>query len=258
MKPGWRRKRFGQHFLHDCSAIQRIVDAISLRPEESLVEIGPGTGALTGPLLERFGQLDAVELDRDLAARLERRFGASGALRVHYADALQFDFSALANHPLQVVGNLPYNISTPLLFHLLKHLDHIREMLFMLQKEVVDRMAAAPGGHTYGRLSVMLQYHCEIDKLFTLGPEAFVPPPEVESGVVRLRPYAAPPFPVKDQALFSRLVAQAFAQRRKTLRNSLKGLLEETEIRSLGIDPGARAETLALAQFVRLTNLLIF
>ena len=250
------RKRFGQHFLHDPGVIRRIVAAIGPQPGDRLVEIGPGEGAITFELLRAVGRLDAVELDRDLVEPLRERSRGIGELVVHGADALRFDFCALATGGAKVrlVGNLPYNISTPLLFHLLDQSHCIRDMHFMLQKEVVERMAAGPGGKDYGRLSVMLQARCTVIPLFAIGPGAFRPPPRVDSAIVRLVPLAQPP-DIADQAVFARLVAAAFAQRRKTLRNGLKGLLSAEAIAGLGIDPGARAEQLALDDFVRLANL---
>jgi 16S rRNA (adenine1518-N6/adenine1519-N6)-dimethyltransferase len=250
------RKRFGQHFLHDPGVIRRIVAAIGPQPGDRLVEIGPGEGAITFELLRAVGRLDAVELDRDLVEPLRERSRGIGELVVHGADALRFDFCALATGGAKVrlVGNLPYNISTPLLFHLLDQSRCIRDMHFMLQKEVVERMAAGPGGKDYGRLSVMLQARCTVIPLFAIGPGAFRPPPKVDSAIVRLVPLAQPP-DIADQAVFARLVAAAFAQRRKTLRNGLKGLLSAEAIAGLGIDPGARAEQLALDDFVRLANL---
>jgi 16S rRNA (adenine1518-N6/adenine1519-N6)-dimethyltransferase len=249
------RKRFGQHFLHDPGVIRRIVAAIAPQPGDHLVEIGPGEGAITFELLRAIGRLDAVELDRDLIEPLRERNSGIGELVVHGADALRFDFCSLAagDERLRLVGNLPYNISTPLLFHLLDQSRCIRDMHFMLQKEVVERMAAEPGGKDYGRLSVMLQARCAVIPLFSIGPGAFRPPPKVDSAVVRLVQLAMPP-EIADQAVFARLVAAAFAQRRKTLRNGLKGLLSAEEIAALGIDPGVRAEQLPLADFVRLAN----
>ncbi len=252
------RKRFGQNFLHDTGVIRRIVDSIHPRPGEHLVEIGPGKGALTRPLLQACGRLNVVELDRDLILPLQQQLADAGELRVHQADALRFDFCALADagQRLRVVGNLPYNISTPLLFHLMEQSRCIEDMHFMLQKEVVQRMVAKPGSKDYGRLTVMLAWYCEAEMLFTVGPGAFFPAPKVESAIVRLRPHARPPVALRDPARFSRLVAQAFAQRRKTLRNNLKGWLTAEAISALGIDPGIRAERLSLEQFARLSNAL--
>lgn len=252
------RKRFGQNFLHDQSVIQRLVDVIAPRQGDAMVEIGPGLGALTTPLLQRLTALDVVELDRDLLAPLAQRCAGFGELRIHAADALRFDFSTLiiADQRLRVVGNLPYNISTPLLFHLLDQARLIRDMHFMLQKEVVERLAAAPDTAQYGRLSVMVQYRCAVTPLFIIPPHAFQPVPKVESAVVRMVPHATPPVAVDDFAGFARLVKQAFAQRRKTLHNNLKGLLDDAQMRAVAIDPGWRAERLTLEQFAALGNLL--
>ncbi|MFZ5594342.1 MAG: 16S rRNA (adenine(1518)-N(6)/adenine(1519)-N(6))-dimethyltransferase RsmA [Pseudomonadota bacterium] len=252
------RKRFGQNFLHDQAVIHNIITSIDPQPSQHLVEIGPGKGALTRHLLRATGSLDVVELDRDLIPLLERECAGLGELHIHQADALAFDFAALAvdAKPLRLAGNLPYNISTPLLFHLMEQIQCIQDMHFMLQKEVVDRLAAAPGSKDYGRLGVMIQYYCAVEPLFVVHPGAFFPAPKVDSAVVRLVPHAAPPVEVASRANFSRLVAQAFSQRRKTLRNTLKGLLTGEQIRAQDIDPGLRAEVLSLAQFARLSNAL--
>ncbi len=248
------RKRFGQHFLHDPVVIQRLLAAIHPQPGQPLVEIGPGLGVLTRPLLAAAGTLEVVELDRDLAARLQAE--AIPGLRVHQADALEFDFASLRQdtRKLRLVGNLPYNISTPLLFHLLAQIESIADMHFMLQKEVVARLTAAPNSAHYGRLTVMIQRHCRADWLFGVGTGAFRPPPRVESAVVRLTPHQPPPVTLLDEALFATVVARAFGQRRKTLRNSLRGLLEPAAMQQLGIDPGARPETLTLDEFAALAN----
>jgi len=248
------RKRFGQNFLHDQAVIERILGCVNPQPGERLVEIGPGQGALTRGLLERCGELDAIELDRDLLEPLKRMCASLGTLRLHNADALKFDFHRLRSDErrLRLVGNLPYNISTPLLFHLIDQADAIEDMHFMLQKEVVERMAAGPGSKAYGRLSVMLQVSCEVTPLFDIGPESFEPPPKVDSSVVRLRPLAQPLVAPDRLEDFSRFLATAFGQRRKTLRNNLKGLLGGEQIAALGIDPGARTETLGLGQLIRL------
>lgn len=247
------RKRFGQHFLHDQSVIERIAAAVGPQPGDTLVEIGPGEGALTGALLARIPHMLAVELDRDLVPRLRARFG--DALEVHQADALRFDFAALAPpEGLRVAGNLPYNISTPLIFHLLDSAAQIRDMTFLLQLEVVERLAAEPGSKQYGRLSVMVQYRCRVDALFRVGPGAFTPPPKVDSAVVRLQPYPEPPHAAQDEAMFAKVVAQAFAQRRKTLGRALKDLLDAPRIAAAGIDPVRRAETLSVAEFVALAD----
>ena len=251
------RKRFGQHFLHDQEVIQRLLIAIAPQPGQHLVEIGPGRGVLTEPLLEALGELDAVELDRDLVAYLRTRMAGRG-LRLYEADALNFNFTALRQdtRPLRIVGNLPYNISTPLLFHLLAQMDAIADMHFMLQKEVVQRMAAPPGGGDYGRLSVMTQIACRVEYLFSVAADAFTPAPKVDSAVVRLVPYIQSPVVVNDPAQFAQLVAQAFSQRRKTLRNSLRGRVDEAQWRDVGIDPGVRPETLSPQQFAVLSNYL--
>ncbi len=253
-----RRKRFGQHFLHDPRVIERIVHAIDARPGEHLVEIGPGRGALTAALLGRAGgTLDAIEIDRDLAAQLRERFGTGSGLLLHECDALEFDYSALARERgarLRIVGNLPYNISTPLLFRLLQHGAAIVDVTVMLQREVVDRMAAQPGGRDYGRLTVMLTPQAQIERLFEVGPGAFQPPPRVWSAVVRLTMRAQPPFAVSPQ--FATVVAAAFAQRRKTLRNGLSQLLPREAISACGIDPGARPETLTAQDFNTLARAL--
>lgn len=248
------RKRFGQNFLHDSRVIERIVRAIHPKAGERLVEIGPGLGALTVPLLRATGKLDVVELDRDLIPKLEQQCTGQGELIIHSADALKFDFCSLAaGGKLRLAGNLPYNISTPLIFHLLDQAHCIDDMHFMLQKEVVDRLAAAPGSRDYGRLSVMVQYRCKVERLFLVPPGAFTPPPKVDSAIVRLQPYAEPPVDV-DAGVLENLVAQAFGQRRKTLRNALEGLLDATAIAAAGIDPQRRAETLGLEEFAALAR----
>jgi len=252
------RKRFGQHFLHDQAVIRQIVASIAPRPGETVVEIGPGLGAITEPLLRAAGTLDAIEIDRDAIRHLRETFGTA-SLRIHEGDALKFDFRSLAppasesaSSRLRLVGNLPYNISTPLLFHLIDQRDCVLDMHFMLQKEVVDRMAAGAGDDAYGRLSVMLAPWVTVEPLFDIGPESFRPPPRVESTFVRMAPHAAPPFEITDQYKFSRVVAAAFSQRRKTLRNALKQLLSGEQIEQAGIDPGARAEVISPAGFAAL------
>ncbi len=250
------RKRFGQNFLHDSGVIRRIVSAISPSPGERLVEIGPGQGAITKELLRVAGRMDAVELDRDLIEPLARVCGGLGELHIHCADALKFDFCQLAagDQPLRIVGNLPYNISTPILFRLIGQLGCIQDMHFMLQKEVVDRMAAEPGSKVYGRLSVMLQVKCAIMPLFDIGSGAFKPAPKVDSAFVRLQPHPKPVVQIDDDVSFARVVTQAFAQRRKTLRNSLRELIDADGIQALGIDPAIRAERLTLGEFAALAN----
>lgn len=259
------RKRFGQHFLHDQDVIGRIVAAIDPQRTDNMVEIGPGLGAITLPLLRHLDHLDAVEIDRDAISHLAGR-AACAALHVHEADVLDFDFSTLlreaaAQGPdgtrrLRIVGNLPYNISTPLLFRLIAQRGAIRDMHFMLQKEVVDRMAAQAADDDYGRLSVMLAPWLRVEPLFDIGPAAFRPPPRVTSTFVRLTPHALPPFPLHAPACFAAVVAAAFAQRRKTLRNALKQLLSEEQIRAAGIDPSLRAEVIAPAGFAALAAVL--
>lgn len=249
------RKRFGQNFLHDPMIISKIVRAINPAADDHLVEIGPGQGAITEQLLALAGRLDAIELDRDLVALLQQRFAGAQNFTLHSADALKFDFCSLQiDQQLRLVGNLPYNISTPILFHLLEQPDCIQDMYFMLQKEVVDRMAATPGNKTYGRLSVMLQLKCQVTPLFNIGPGAFNPPPKVESAFVQLRPWKQPPHQINDAGFLGQLVTQAFSQRRKTLRNALKKLVEPAMFGQADIDPGSRAEQLAPADFVRLAN----
>lgn len=250
------RKRFGQNFLRDSGIISRIVTSIRPRAEDHLVEIGPGQGAITDLLLQATGRLDAIELDRDLVPGLRAQFFNYPDFAIHQADALAFDFAALKGEgePLRVVGNLPYNISTPLIFHLLGFEGVIKDMHFMLQKEVVQRLAATPGTHDWGRLSVMAQYYCQVDALFTVPPEAFVPRPKVDSMIVRLKPHKDNPCPVADVEALGGLVRQAFSQRRKTLRNTLKGWLSGDDLESLGIDPSRRPETVSVQEFVTMTN----
>ena len=246
------RKRFGQNFLVDRSVVARILDAIDPKPSDEVVEIGPGLGALTGPLLERLARLHAIELDRDLAARLRERYPPE-RLILHEGDALQFDFAMLPA-PLRVVGNLPYNVSTPLLFHLAGFAGRFVDLHFMLQREVVERMVAAPSTPEYGRLSVMLQYRFRMRKLFAVPAGAFRPAPKVESAVVRLLPLVRPEALASDEPLFAETVTRAFSHRRKTLRNALSGLATESDIRAAGIEPGLRAENLSVADFVALSN----
>ncbi|MDY6946140.1 MAG: 16S rRNA (adenine(1518)-N(6)/adenine(1519)-N(6))-dimethyltransferase RsmA [Pseudomonadota bacterium] len=259
------RKRFGQHFLHDPGVIGRIVAAIAPQPQDRMVEIGPGLGAITLPLLAQLNQLHAVEIDRDAIRHLRELTGNDPRLHIHSADVLEFSLAHIYDAPdpaaspphagpgrrLRVVGNLPYNISTPLLFHLIKQREHILDMHFMLQKEVVDRMAAAPDSEHYGRLTVMLAPWVRVQPLFDIGPGAFRPPPRVVSTVVRLTPHETP-LDIGEPGHFASVVAAAFNQRRKTLRNSLKQLLDAEDIVAAGIDPGLRAEVLSPAQFVAL------
>jgi 16S rRNA (adenine1518-N6/adenine1519-N6)-dimethyltransferase len=248
------RKRFGQHFLHDPGVIGRIVAAIAPQPQDRMVEIGPGLGALTLPLLARLNELHAVEIDRDAIRHLHEITQNDPRLHIHSADVLKFTFAHIyEGERLRVVGNLPYNISTPLLFHLIEQRERILDMHFMLQKEVVDRMAAAPGSEHYGRLTVMLSPWVRIEPLFDIGPGAFRPPPRVVSTVVRLTPHEQP-MQVGDRRHFATVVGAAFSQRRKTLRNSLKAFLDAEDIAAVGIDPGLRAEVLSPAEFVALSS----
>jgi 16S rRNA (adenine1518-N6/adenine1519-N6)-dimethyltransferase len=249
------KKRFGQHFLHDPGTIERIVRAIAPEAGQRLVEVGPGRGAITAPLLAAAGTLDVIEIDPEVVPLLRQRCGP-GELRVHLADALEFDFTELrgAGPRLRLVGNLPYNVSTPLLFHFTTQLDAIEDMHFMLQREVVTRMAAKPGNKDYGRLTVMLAPLVEVEPLFDIGAGAFSPPPQVISTFFRLRPLRTPPFELRSREKFAKVVAAAFSQRRKTLRNSLSSLLSAEAIAAAGVDPGARAETLHPAQFAALAD----
>lgn len=257
MKQHQARKRFGQNFLTDTSIIERIVRSINPLPGEKLVEIGPGLGALTCPLLQQAGELDVIELDRDIIPKLSLNCGRLGKLRVHQSDVLDFDFGQLASdRSLRIVGNLPYNISTPIIFHLVEHAQLIRDMHFMLQKEVVERLAAQPGGADYGRLTIMAQLHFAITPLFLVPPQAFSPQPKVESAIVRLIPHATPPFELRSHETFAGLVKSAFSQRRKTLHNTLKGLCDDAMLLQAGINPGQRAQELTLAQYATLANLL--
>ena len=246
------RKRFGQHFLHDPAILRRIADSIAPAPGDCVVEIGPGEGALTRVLLARIAHLTAIEIDRDLAARLAGEFPPQ-RLKVHCADALEFGFATLPEGA-RIVGNLPYNISTPLLFRLAEHAARFRDLHFMLQREVVERMVAGPSTADYGRLSVMLQVRFRMKKLFTVARGAFRPPPKVESAVVRMEPIAEGELPKMDQNVFADLVRRAFSARRKTLRNALA--LEPAAFEELGLDPKLRPENLSPSDYVRITQLL--
>jgi 16S rRNA (adenine1518-N6/adenine1519-N6)-dimethyltransferase len=252
------KKRFGQNFLTDQSVIGSLIDAISPQPDDLMVEIGPGLGALTKPLMQKVKLLHLVELDRDICAFMVKDYAkqyAEKSIIIHNVDALKYDFISLGNH-LRVTGNLPYNISTPILFHLLANVAGIKDMHFMLQKEVVERMVAAPSTPAYGRLSVMLQYHLMMEYLITVPPESFEPAPKVESAFVRCVPHAKLPFVAKDAALFAKVVLAAFGQRRKTLRNTLKGLLDDAGFAYLNIDSQLRAENLSVENFVNIANFL--
>jgi 16S rRNA (adenine1518-N6/adenine1519-N6)-dimethyltransferase len=252
------RKRFGQNFLHDPNIIARIVRAAAPRPDQTLIEIGPGQGAITAPLLDAVPQLTAIEIDRDLAAALRNRFVDKPGFRLIEQDVLKVNFAELAHGEpgsLRILGNLPYNISTPLLFHLLDYREHISDMLFMLQLEVVDRMAALPGSSDYGRLSVMMQYHCKVEKLFTVPAGAFTPQPKVESAIVKLTPWRPLPHPARNPDTLARVVRTAFSQRRKTLRNTVKTLLPPDQLDVLGLDLNLRPENVGLRDYVRISDL---
>lgn len=250
------RKRFGQHFLCDKAIIQRIIAALAPKSKEHLLEIGPGQGALTLPILKQIQQLEVVELDRDLIPELEERTQHSGKLIIYSADALKFDFASVKKDDrfLRIFGNLPYNISTPLIFHLLTFAPIISDMLFMLQKEVAERMAAKPDSSDYGRLSVMVQYHCQVELLFDVPASAFYPPPQVQSSIVRLIPYRQYPYLAKDYSLFEAIVKHAFGQRRKTLRNSLRDLVDDDTWAHIQIHSNLRAENLSVKDFVEISN----
>jgi 16S rRNA (adenine1518-N6/adenine1519-N6)-dimethyltransferase len=254
--PHRARKRFGQNFLHDTGIINRITKAIHARAGEHLVEIGPGQGALTESLVASDCQLDVIELDRDLVPGLLAAYGDAPGFALHNADALSFDYATLMQQegPLRIVGNLPYNISTPLIFKLLENTSIIEDMHFMLQLEVVNRLAAVPGNKNWGRLGIMTQYHCEVESLFEVPPWAFSPEPKVHSAIVRLKPHKTSPWADCNEATLRRVVQASFAQRRKTLRNNLKGIIDAPELEALGIDPAARAETLEISHFIEIAN----
>ena len=248
------RKRFGQNFLHDPAVIQRIVDSINPQQSDSLIEIGPGKGAITKLLLERVDHMDVIEIDRDLVQALKINFAEYNQLSIHEADALKLDFSQFSQNNLRIVGNLPYNISTPILFHLLSYRSCIKDMLFMLQKEVVDRICAKPGSKQYGRLTIMLQFYCDVESLFKIKPGAFTPSPKVDSAIVKLNPLKNPRYEILDHDALSLIVREAFSQRRKTLRNCLKKYISESDIKKIGIAPEIRAENLGLSDFAKLAN----
>ena len=247
------RKRFGQHFLVDGDVIERIVAAVAPAEGECIVEIGPGQAAITEPLAALSSELHAIEFDRDLAAALRQRFADRSNVMIHEADVLDFDFATLGAD-LRIVGNLPYNISTPVLFHLLEFVGNIRDAHFMLQKEVVDRMAAEPGGRDFGRLTIMLGYRLETVPLFDVLPGAFSPPPKVMSSVVRLRPHPPGTFEAVDPTVLSAIVRAAFSRRRKTLRNALKGTVEVEDIEAAGLSATLRPEQVGIRDWIRLAN----
>jgi len=249
------KKQLGQHFLADAHYVEKIVLAVNPKPGDRLVEIGPGQGAITFPLLRRHPQLTVIEFDRDLIAPLTAAAAPLGELRIVHRDVLQVDFTELAGGmPIRLVGNLPYNISSPILFHALEHATAITDMTFMLQKEVVDRMAAAPGSKVYGRLSVMLQAWCQVTSLFVVPPGAFRPPPKVDSAVVRLVPRDPATVGIVDPRHFANVVKAAFGQRRKTLRNALNGIVDEAGFAAAGVRSDARAEQLPVSDFIALAN----
>ncbi|MBC7787550.1 MAG: 16S rRNA (adenine(1518)-N(6)/adenine(1519)-N(6))-dimethyltransferase RsmA [Methylophilaceae bacterium] len=253
------KKRFGQNFLTDQAIIQALVNAITPQPNDLMVEIGPGLGALTKPLIKDLQHLHVVEIDRDIISWMQS-FYPLDKITIHNSDALKFDFKSIGDsanlQKLRVVGNLPYNISSPILFHLLDNVQTIIDMHFMLQKEVVERMVAATSTPAYGRLSVMLQYKLNMEYLFTVPPEAFDPPPKIESAFIRCVPHASLPFTAADEKLFAKVVLNAFGQRRKTLRNTLKGMLDDHGFTQLDINPQLRAENLSVEKFVAIANYL--
>lgn len=252
------RKRFGQNFLHDPGVIEQIIRAINPKPDDAIVEIGPGLGALTEEILAVNPKLQVVELDRDLIPVLRTKFFNYPEFRIHEADALKFDFSQLmVDRPLRIIGNLPYNISTPLIFHLLSQAGVVKDMHFMLQKEVVQRLAAVPGDNNYGRLGIMAQYFCKVQPLFQVGPGAFRPAPKVDSAIVRLVPHETLPHPAKDLSTLQAVVRTAFNARRKTLRKALGSLITVEQLQGLGINDGLRPENLSLADFVTIADLLV-
>ncbi|HTN32714.1 MAG TPA: 16S rRNA (adenine(1518)-N(6)/adenine(1519)-N(6))-dimethyltransferase RsmA [Marinobacter sp.] len=258
-KPGHQaRKRFGQNFLHDPGVIEKIVRSIHPKPDDVIVEIGPGLGAITEEILAINPKLQVVELDRDLIPVLRTKFFNYPDFRIHEADALKFDFRQLVedDKPLRIVGNLPYNISTPLIFHLLAQSGVVQDMYFMLQKEVVQRMAAVPGDNNYGRLGIMTQYFCTVQPLFEVGPGAFRPAPKVDSAIVRLVPHKTLPHPAKDLGVLQAVVRTAFNARRKTLRKALGGMITVEQLQSLDINDGLRPENLSLADYVKIADLL--
>jgi len=254
------RKRFGQNFLSDPGIIQRIIQSINPKSGQRLIEIGPGLGALTCPILKLVGEMDVIELDRDIVPKLQLNCGLDAVhnnkLRIHNVDVLKFNFSDLNYaEPLRIIGNLPYNISTPIIFHLVEYSDIIQDMYFMLQKEVVQRLAAKPDSSNYSRLSVMTQYYFQVNALFLVPPESFQPMPKVESAIVRLIPHKEKPVKIDNEKAFASLVSQAFSQRRKTLRNVLKDICSAQQLESIGIDPACRAQSLTLQQFSDIYNL---
>jgi 16S rRNA (adenine1518-N6/adenine1519-N6)-dimethyltransferase len=252
------RKSLGQNFLQDPNIINKIVASLAINKDDTVVEIGPGRGALTDLIIPQAGHTHLIEFDRDLVAHWQQRADSSDNLTVHGVDVMRFDLQEIirtSTPKIKVIGNLPYNISSPVLFHLMHYAEYIQHQVVMLQKEVVERMASGPGSKQYGRLSVMLQQRYHIENLFKVPPTAFFPAPKVDSAIARLTPLTTIPFPVTVQADFEKIVKQAFSMRRKTLRNNLKGSISSEQIESLGIDPGTRSETLGVADFAALSNL---
>jgi len=250
------RKRFGQHFLHDRNVIDSIINHVEFREDQTLVEIGPGTGALTMPLLARARKLHVIEIDVDLAGLLDTRFGADGKLVIYREDVLKFDFCSRIAGKLTIIGNLPYNISTPLLFHLLGQAACVEQMIFMLQKEVADRICAEPGTGDYGRLSIMIQSVCRVEWLLNVSADSFTPPPKVESAVIKLYPDRHTEHKIEDRKLFNDLVRTAFSKRRKTIRNALKSVVTEELMQDAGIDPSSRPEEIPVVTYIKLANLI--
>ena len=250
------RKRFGQHFLQDSRVIENIISSINLKKKDHIVEIGPGLGALTQKLLQTNCHIDAIEVDRDLAKNLNEKFSKYGNFKLHLADALSFKYetNTIAERKMRVVGNLPYNISTQLILKLFDIIDSVEDMHFMLQLEVVQRLTASPGDKAWGRLAILSQYHCEVTHLFNVPPNAFKPRPKVQSAVVRLKPLQMKPFEHVDPAALGNATRLAFSQRRKTLRNNLKSVVDVDRLKDIEINPEARAETLTLRQFIRLAK----
>jgi 16S rRNA (adenine1518-N6/adenine1519-N6)-dimethyltransferase len=249
------RKRFGQNFLHDQQVIERIISCVNAKQSDLLIEIGPGQAAITRPLLDSGAELHLIEIDRDLVAKLQQQFADDTNVTIHSCDALKANLPEITDgRAFRLIGNLPYNISTPLIFHVLQWHEKVVDMHFMLQKEVVERMAAAPGSRIYGRLSVMTQFRCQVTHLFDVQPESFSPVPRVCSSIVRLQPLKTPPADPGSFKNLERVVAAAFSQRRKTLRNSLRNLLTAEQIIAADIDPGQRAEQLSLSQFAALAR----
>ncbi len=248
------RKRFSQNFLEDQSVIENIVNIINPQKNDHIIEIGPGKGALTIPIFNNVKKLNVIEIDKDLVKLLRRNIGDKNLI-IHEHDALKFDYSKFKHSNLKLIGNLPYNISTPLLFHLLSYKDKIKNMFFMLQKEVVERICAKPGTKEYGRLSVMLQYYCDVESMLIIKPEAFYPSPKVDSSIVKITPRQEPKYQLFNEDCFEKIVKAAFSQRRKTLYNGLKKYLDETDIKKIGIPQNERAEKLEVEDFVKLSNL---